>query len=57
MKNIPLCPGDACPVKYTCRCYLRFVAKADDYEFDWDLEPAYKEGKCDNYIQQEYYGQ
>ena len=57
MKNIPLCPGDAFPVKYTCRCYLRFVAKADAYEFDWDLEPAYKEGKCDNYIQQEYYGQ
>lgn len=54
--NLLLCPGGSCPLRYTCKRYVRWMA-CDDDDADLEMDPAYEDGKCESYIQIEYYGQ
>ena len=54
--NILLCPGGSCPPRHTCERYIRWMA-CDEDDADLEMDPAYDDGKCDSYIQIEYYGQ
>lgn len=56
MENELLCPGGWCPLRYTCKRYVRWMA-SDDEDGDLEIEPAYDDGKCDKYLQIEFYGQ
>ena len=51
-----LCTGGRCPIRLTCRRYVKWLSGDDDTE-DLEMEPAFNDGKCGNYIQIEFYGQ
>lgn len=54
--NSLVCPGDACPLRFTCRRFNAWLDHEDDD--DWfEMLPDYKGGKCEHYIQKEFYGQ
>lgn len=52
--NYLVCPGGACPLRYTCRRFMGWLV-LDDEDTD-EMDPAYKEGKCERYLIKEYYG-
>ena len=56
MDELLLCPGGWCPLRYTCERYVKWMA-ADEDDADLEMDPDYDDGKCDSYIQIEYYGQ
>ena len=55
--NYLLCPGEACPLRMTCRRHQEWLNNEDD-EAD-EMEPAYnyKIGNCERFdINNYYYG-
>lgn len=56
MSNSLVCPGDACPLRFTCVRWHNWLDREDDD--DWfEMEPDYHNGTCKSYIQKEFYGQ
>ena len=54
--DITLCPGGWCPLRYTCKRFVKWMA-ADDETADLEMDPAFEDGTCSSYLQIEYYGQ
>jgi len=56
--NLLVCPGDACPLRYTCERFHAWI-DTDDADNEMEMEPAYnfQYGLCPSYIQKEFYGQ
>lgn len=52
--NYLLCPGDACPLRMTCRRHQEWLNNEDD-EAD-EMIPYYHNGGCFGYDQKEFYG-
>lgn len=54
--NYLICPGDACPLRFTCRRFSEWLNNEDD-EAD-EMAPAYnaKKNTCDLLDLKEYYG-
>ena len=50
------CQGGRCPFRHTCQRFILWMAGDDDDE-ELATLPAFHDGKCDNYMQIEYYGQ
>lgn len=56
-RDIDHCTGEGCPLKMSCYRYIDWMAKDDDDDPEvWMVEPAYGDGKCNNYYQRLYYG-
>lgn len=54
--NSLVCPGDACPLRFTCVRWHNWLDREDDD--DWfEMEPDYHNNTCKSYIQKEFYGQ
>lgn len=47
MKDISLCSGVGCKIKHQCK---RYILGLQVEGISWWVEPAYKNGKCDNLI-------
>lgn len=57
MRDIDYCRGE-CPLAKTCWRFIEYVKRVEDnLPVFYSMTPAYKNGKCDNYKQREYYGQ
>lgn len=52
--NYLLCPGNACPLRYTCMRWQKWLSNDDD-EAD-EMDPDFHEGECYAYEQKKYYG-
>ena len=52
--NHLLCPGDACPLRHSCRKFQNWLNSEDDE--DQEMTPDYHEGECMFYEQKTYYG-
>ena len=52
--NHLLCPGEACPLRFTCRRWQDWLNNEDD-DAD-EMIPGYLNGKCISYEQKGYYG-
>ena len=53
--NYLLCPGESCPLRLTCNRFHAWLDNED--EEDLEMAPAYKDGRCELYLQKEFYGQ
>lgn len=53
-KDIMPCPGDACPLRLTCRRFQVWLDREDEDGFE--VYPQYRDG-CFLYLQIEFYGQ
>ena len=53
--NYLICPGEACPLRMTCRRHQEWLNNEDD-EAD-EMDPAYnpKTGACERYDIKDYY--
>lgn len=52
--NYLICSGEACPIRLTCR---RFIAWLNNEDEDADeMIPAFKDGECDSYLAEPFYG-
>lgn len=51
--NYLLCPGDACPLRFTCMRWQKWLSNDDD-ESD-EIGPDYHDGGCTKFIRKEYY--
>lgn len=51
--NYLICPGDACPLRFTCQRFTNWLNSEDDEAPE--MNPDYHEG-CDFYERKEYYG-
>lgn len=56
MEELTLCPGGWCPLRYTCKRFVKWMT-ADDETADLEMDPAFDDGTCSSYLQIEYYGQ
>ena len=56
MTNYLLCPGEACPLRMTCRRHQEWLNNEDDGADE--MEPAYnpKTRTCDLFQDKGYYG-
>ena len=52
--NYLICPGEACPLRMTCRRFQSWLYRDDDS--DDEMIPAYKGDTCERYLMKEYYG-
>ena len=48
MPDISKCEGKDCPLKYKC---YRFTCIGDSYSQSYFMEPPYKDGKCDYFME------
>ena len=51
--NYLLCPGDACPLRFTCMRWQKWLSNDGD-ESD-EMDPDYHDGGCTKFIRKEYY--
>lgn len=56
MDALLLCPGGWCPLRYTCRRYIKWMVADEDAD-DLEMDPAFDDGKCESYLRIEYHGQ
>ena len=52
--NYLLCPGDACPLRFTCQRFAAWLNSEDDEAPEMD--PDYHEGNCAFFERKDYYG-
>ena len=52
--NYLICPGDACPLRFTCRRFSEWLNSEDDEAPE--MNPDYRDHDCWAYEQREYYG-
>ena len=45
-EDILLCPGGSCPLRYTCRRYIKWMATDND-DPDLEMDPAFDDDKCE----------
>ena len=52
--NYLLCPGDYCPIRWTCSRFTAWLNNEDDEAPE--MTPDYHDGECWGYDKKEYYG-
>jgi hypothetical protein len=52
--NYLICPGDACPLRFTCQRFSEWLNSEDDEAPE--MNPDYRDHDCWAYEQREYYG-
>lgn len=52
--NYLLCPGDACPLRFTCQRWQDWLNNEDDETPE--MHPDYHEDECWGFVSKEYYG-
>lgn len=52
--NYLLCPGDACPLRFTCQRFQGWLNSEDDEAPE--MNPDYHEDNCWAFDPKEYYG-
>jgi hypothetical protein len=52
--NYMICPGDACPLRFTCQRSQGWLNSEDDEAPE--MNPDYNDNGCWAYEQREYYG-
>lgn len=51
--NYLLCPGDACPLRFTCMRFQSWLNNED--EEAEEMQPSYSDGTCERYEIKDYY--